>query len=149
MIKINIPRRSNACSVCQNKFEPGSEYCSLLDEGQRSDFCIECWKLHEKKGSCFWRATISKKSQKPSDNRNEKAFTLFRESEDHQDAERWILALFLSRQKIFFLKQEFEKEGRKYQVYETTDGEAFAVAVISISASQIQEIQQKLAHGLQ
>lgn len=145
MIKITIPRRSSACNTCSKKFEPGSDYYSLLKDSQRSDFCINCWKASENKGSCFWRSTIPGKKIIPTGNRNEKAAALLKELEDSEEAVRWILALYLCRQKQLFLKQEFQKEGKKYQVYETEDGEAFAIRAMVLSSNQILEIQQKLA----
>ncbi len=50
--KPTIPRRSRLCSRTKEKFEPGSEYISLILEGEdegeyiREDILLKHWEKH-------------------------------------------------------------------------------------------------------
>lgn len=102
-------------------------------------------KLHD----CYWKSAISAKKHQVKSSRAERAFSLFKALHDDNDAERYILALYLAREKLFVLKNEIKKEGRLYQIYETADGDGWMIPVVILNTKQINDLQQQLAEQLQ
>jgi hypothetical protein len=150
VIKCIIPRRSTSCYTCETRFNPGHVYFSALQGGTRSDFCDDCWKVNSKNShDCYWKSAISAKKPQVHSSRSERAFSLFKALEESSESERYILALYLAREKLISMKNEIKKEGRLCHIYESADGEGWIVPVLSLTSQQINTLQQQLAEQLQ
>lgn len=157
---ITIPKRSLHCSHGGERLCSGMEYYSLLtyDERQqmlRQDFCVACWQEFmsslslENKNHGYWKSRVETKlAATPSLNKVEQALVLLRElshSSSVNEGEIFILALFLERAKRLILRQEFEKEGEVYVLYEIQrQNEFITIKKVELSAIEIQCIQQTL-----
>ena len=164
MFQIEIPRRSQFCAERQEKFEPGMDFYSALWDGEnessylRKDFCPACWECFLQGQSfdtmrSYWKSKIPlKKEESPlPKQRDERALYLLKEAlskggADDQ-AEAFILALFLARRRLVLLRQEFTRDnGLVKMVYEVpTTEEMLCVQKFALSDLQIEKIQLELA----
>lgn len=149
-----MPRRGEACGVCQKTFEPGEELRAFLLESpegyQRRDCCLSCpapnnagvvgsWKTRRplpaaKKTLTFDRATI---------------FQLFTTLEDAETPERiqlrFVLALLLWRKKALkFVDSDVNAE-REVWNYTTSKGDTrYAVVRPDLDESQLERLGEQL-----
>ncbi|NGX57842.1 MAG: hypothetical protein K940chlam3_00739 [Chlamydiae bacterium] len=158
-----IPRRSRSCSKTKKKFEPGSEYISIISEGEkeghfdREDIYFDYWKEHEdkdliKRSRSYWRANVPLGPDVPKEPEEllERAFELFFEYSEKESPEdqlrAFILALFLARKKVFIFRQEIMHNNCPAYLYEITDTEeVICLPVLKPTPEQIQEIQDELS----
>lgn len=161
--QLEIPKRNVLCSNKGERLEPGMDiYSALLEnEGQkffRKDFCFSCWNSLQacEKGrletKVFWRSKIEPKKTVENLNRTGKALFLLRDFLNHpngKEEEIFVLSIFLSHARQLALRQEFQKEGIDYHLYEILRQDEFlTVRAFILSDSQIETIQKSLASQL-
>ena len=162
LFQLEIPKRQSHCFHQGERLSPGMEIYSLLleDPSQtvcRRDFCSLCWssiqierEFPNNRG--YWKSKIESKKSIKSSNRIERALTLLREklnAAENNEAELFVLCLFLSHARQLTLRQEFQKDGETYQLYEILRQEEFVtVKVLVLSEAQIEAIQKSLADQL-
>lgn len=162
---ITIPRRSAICAKGQEVLEPGAEYYSvLIDNGtalQRQDFCLACWKtvrLEEGivQAKTHWKSRVVAKKEvvDHAPDRDAKAMVLLIEQLAQQtadeQAEAFILALYLARRRLLYLRQQLiDEKGVMMQLYEVAaTEEMLAVPKLILSPKQIAAVQVRLAAKL-
>ena len=161
LFQIDIPKRNPSCCGKGECFLPGMEYYSLLHEDeqsnlQRKDFCVTCWSLagfkeqfSQPKG--YWKSKIEHKKEASSSSKMEKALNLLKEllhSQAHAN-EAFVLAMFLAHARRLILRQELEREGMKFQLYEVLRHEEFVtVKVVPLTDLEVASIQKSLADKL-
>lgn len=166
MFQIEIPKRAACCMKGGEPLLQGSNYYSALVKGidgdesyQRRDFCSVCWEKiansqDPQRIVSSWKSTVPLKkelSELPK-RRDERAFYLLREALADQEnskamEEAFVLALYLARRRLIFLRQEIKREGRSsvsiYEVAETE--EMLCVPKIILSDLHVEKVQLELA----
>lgn len=162
--QIEVPKRANICFQGQEALTPGMEYFSLLLEDPeaglvRHDFCPGCWskalitdlvKLHWKSKVPQKKAVVMLNAQ----DRDERVMEVFREllqaGTEESSAEAFILALYLARRKIIYLRQEkLQPDGAVVLLYEVADTEEMLfVKRVTLSKVQVEQVQQEIAKKL-
>lgn len=162
--QIEVPKRANACFKGQETLVPGSDYFSLLLEHPelgliRQDFCLACWnktlindavKLHWKAKVPHKKAVVMLSAQ----DRDERIMEVFREllaeKTEKSHTEAFILALYLARRKIIYLRQEqLQPDGSTLLLYEVADTEEMlCLKKVILSEIQIEKVQQEIARKL-
>jgi len=135
----SLPKRLSRCILNGEVFKEGMEYFSVLDiDGNRKDYCFQCWESCENKGDGhFWKGKIPFRKEKKS-RPDEQAFQIFKEIKDHK--KKFVLALYLQR------KQQLVR--RTHSLYECPEtGELFDVPKITLSPEE-GEILAKEIHSL-
>lgn len=161
LFQLEIPKRGMHCMHHGERFLPGMEIYSLLLEDEvnglvRRDFCSACWtqvQAEERKLilRLYWKSKIEQRKPPVESSRTSRALTLLREllqasESQEQEAEIFVLCLFLSHARQLALRQEFEKEGFTYQLYEVLRQEDYlTIKMIHLSQLQIDAIQKSLA----
>jgi len=163
LFQLEIPRRGNVCVKGNEALIPGMEYFSVLVEDpelglKRLDYCPTCWAIakNEVKARSQWKAKVlSKKEEAPIHlNRDERILYLFKEStkEDTPEAhiETFVLALFLARRRLMYLRQEVKQDdGTIIQLYEeAATEEMYTIRKVDLSQVQISTIQLEVAKKL-
>lgn len=167
IFQIEIPKRAAHCLQGNEAFVPGMEYYSILisdeEKGyQRQDFCLACWEAFDKKklnvpAKTAWKAKIASKQEMEdlsTKTRDEKAFYLLKEAlqnpNDAEWAETFVLALYLARRRILYLRQEMPQEdGSTLCIYEVAaTEEMLSIKRRSLTGVNIEEVQQKIAKKL-
>lgn len=163
LFQLEIPKRNTHCAEQGERLSAGMEIYSLLIEGEtkeltRRDFCSACWtnrQIQEAKEASFghWKSKIEQRKTSSESSRVGRALILLREllqTTDPQEAEIFVLCLFLAHARQLALRQEFQKEGVNYHLYEVLRQEEFiTVKAFTLSHLQIETIQQSLACKLQ
>jgi hypothetical protein len=162
LFQLEIPKRSAQCFHKGERLLPGMEIYSLLIEDEtkkliRRDFCSACWTQAHVEGSLesrgYWKSKIERRKPTSDCSRVDRALALLKEllqAAEPQEAEIFVLCLFLSHARQLALRQEFEKEGATYQLYEVLRQEEYVtIKAINLSNLQIEEIQKSLACKLQ
>lgn len=163
LLQLEIPRRGRHCALGGENLSPGMEYYSILieqDQGfLRQDFCLPCWEKTKEesiaKASSHWKSKVPAKLELDTMHleQDEKAIYLLKEALEKKtaedDAQAFILALYLARKKQITLRDEIIQEGQKVNLYEdVATEEIFCVRNMELSQLQIQKIQQELAKQL-
>lgn len=167
IFQIEIPKRGTHCMLGKEAFIPGMEYYSILipeeEKGfTRHDFCLHCWEASAKHqfnsaAKTAWRAKIVSKQEiedLSTKTRDEKAFYLLNEALKNPLEEDWaeifVLALYLARRRILYLRQEISQEdGSTLCIYEVASTEEMlSIKRRSLLDVNIEEIQQKIAKKL-
>ena len=165
--QIEIPRRAASCMQGNETLEIGMEYYSILmpeekSGYQRFDFCLSCWETAAKDkfaaaAKTAWKAKIASKKEVEdlsTKTRDEKAFYLLKDALDNLKEEEWaetfVLALYLARRRILYLRQEIPQEdGSTLCVYEVAaTEEMLPIKRKSLVQVNIEEIQAKIAKKL-
>lgn len=165
LFQLEIPKRSALCTHQGERLIPGMEIYSLLMEDAdtqrlaRRDFCSACWtqvqiaQCEQPLARGYWKSKIEKRKIAEGASRVERAIALLRtlqQSNETQELEIFVLCLFLSHARQLALRQEFQKEGVNYHLYEILRKEEFVtVKVINLSQAQIEAVQKSLADQLQ
>lgn len=165
LFQFEIPKRSALCAGQGERLLPGMEIYSLLleEEGKNSlsrrDFCSACWSMRnniEENMSIargFWKSKIEKRPVEQASSRPERALSLLRtlqQAPENREAEIFVLSLFLSHARQIALRQEFNKEGETYYLYEILRKEEFiTVKVVNLSQVQVEALQKSLADQMQ
>lgn len=162
MKKIGIPRRSRICTKTKEKLAPGSEYVSVIREGDeegeflREDVSIGYWNEHgaELLEGCksHWRGRMPLKVEvKEPEELMSRAFEMFEAALGEPEGEltAFVLALFLARKKVLVLRQEMEHYGRLHYLFEVKEGEeVFSVPILHPTEEEIARVQGELASGI-
>jgi hypothetical protein len=161
LFQVEIPKRNPHCFHQGERLLPGMEIYSLLleDESQhlmRRDFCLACWTQVqgqvEKEACGYWKSKIEQRKASSKSSRIDRALTLLREFQqaaESREAEMFVLCLFLAHARQMALRQEFQKEGITYQLYEILHQEEYVtVKMVALSQLQIEAIQIALAKQL-
>lgn len=164
MFQIEIPKRGAVCSQGGESLIPGTEYYSALISAEtgagyvRQDYCQDCWKRTQGKPfdrvCSTWKSTVprGKETSDLPKKRDERVFYLLREilAKQESPAEAFVLALYLARRRLLFLRQEMIHEGKYpviiYEVAETE--EMICVPSFSLSELQVEQLQVSLAKKL-
>lgn len=164
VFQIEIPKRTTICHSCQQPLNPGSEIFSALKEGQiegaydRQDFCLSCWNKPSAQDSnstvqSLWKSKIPLKkpvSDLPKQ-RDARALCLLKaalnSSEPDDQAEAFILALYLGRRRLLYFRQDLVLEdGQAACICEIAETEEMlCIRKISLSNLQVEKVQQQLA----
>lgn len=164
LFQLEIPKRKGHCYHLGERLLPGMDIYSLLVEEmnasqlERRDFCSDCWaqvrdlQCGEATARGYWRSKIEKKKGEGSSTRLDLALELLlnlKQGEEVNEGEIFVLCLFLSRARKIALRQELQKEGVSYHLYEILSLEEFiTVKVISLSDLEIDTLQKSLAKQL-
>lgn len=162
VFQLEIPKRGNQCAQGNEPLTPGMDYYSVLVDDEelglkRLDYCPACWEKikNEVKARSQWKAkVVAKKEEAPIHlNRDEKIMYLLKESmkldtpEAH--AETFVLALFLARRRILYLRQEVKEDDSIMQIYEEAATEdMLTIRKIQLSQLQTDKIQLDVAKKL-
>lgn len=164
LFQIEIPRRSSICSKGNEVLAPGSEYYSVLTEDLnttyiRQDFCLNCW-LESKQGDSqqkkknYWKAKVADSKKELADvfgSRDERAMELLKvamqRNEVDDQAEAFVLALYLARRKIICLrKQLHHAELGAINLYEViATEEMLSIKRMELARLEVEKIQQSIA----
>jgi hypothetical protein len=165
LFQIEIPKRNSSCFKGGERLVPGMEYYSLLshDESQhtiRCDFCLSCWQQFSveadlTKSHVYWRSHIEVKKEsvaKQEKSKMARALTLlksFLQEVNKNEAEIFVLALFLAYARRLILRQEIEREDSLYSLYEVAHQDEFLlIKKIELSQLEIADIQHSLSEKL-
>ncbi|HEV8051940.1 MAG TPA: hypothetical protein VGP47_05550 [Parachlamydiaceae bacterium] len=165
MFQIEIPKRASCCVKGGELFLQGEEYYSSLvrveneEVYQRLDYCPVCWEKTadlqaSQHMSSSWKSTVplKKEASELPKRRDDRALYLLKEVLAGQEsnssiAEAFVLALYLARRRLVFLRQEVKREGKLplcvYEVAETE--EMLCVPKLSIADLQVEKVQLDLA----
>ncbi len=146
-----LPRRAKCCALKEEPFVPGSEYVSsLTSEGERSDYCVHCWKEVEKEGF-YWKGKIPRRKVEPLTH-DEKALTYFRSIYGEKEKQKalFILAQYLERKRQLVKLTDAKNPNMLF--YELPEsGELFSVEPQRIAPEEAEDISEEivdnLAHG--
>lgn len=162
---LSIPRRGPRCSLNQEVLNPGSEYYSVIEEDEngqivRKDFCPSCWESTAKKeclskAKSYWKSTVPPKHVEPPPNQNREiaAFDLLKlalNNSPEDDAEAFILSLYLARKRHLLLRQQLKQaDGTIVTLYEVASTEEMlGVKKLPLSQLEVVKLQQRLAGKL-
>jgi hypothetical protein len=163
LFQIEIPRRSAECFKGQEPLTPGTEYYSLLvnDEDEkkwvRRDFCPNCWQTMKEDvsaGQSYWRSRIEEKPEvvAPISTKTGRALQILKDllsRPDGNEAEIFVLVLYLAHARQLILRRDFEKEGIGYQVYEIAKQDEFlTIKKVSLMHLEGDLLQQSLSSKL-
>ncbi|MCF7669408.1 MAG: hypothetical protein K9N48_06505 [Verrucomicrobia bacterium] len=169
MMEWNIQARAHECGMCERRFEDKDVCHTLLyqegDELNRLDLCNECWvkkysqEIRRMPGLVsFWQGVYTVPPPEPPEPlEKETAESILRKlielKEDEFEPACFILAAMLERKRLFKVKAQHRKDGRRYFVYEhAKTGELFTIADPELNLNQFEPVQRQvhglLAHGL-
>jgi len=157
---LELPRRSLSCREC-TKALTGEQYCmSRYEDGQRCDYCSECWQKTqsnaevEKKTTPYtWKVRIAKKikEQNLHASKEAKALAYLKDIVGCHDkaAEQFCLALFLMRKKLIQLRKEIDIDSITYNQFEVLEtGEMLIIPKIPLSKLDSHSVQTEIAMQL-
>lgn len=164
LFQLEIPKRNTQCAFQGERLLPGMEIYSLLFEENdtqrlaRRDFCLACWgkirnsEAEQPASRGYWKSKIEKRKALEGSSRIERALALLRtlqQEPDPKEAEIFVLCLLLNRARRLILRQEFQKDGMGYHLYEILRQDEFiTVKAVSLSDVQIETLQKSLAEQL-
>lgn len=162
---IEIPKRSAHCFDQKEPLTAGMDYVSVIlndESGEkfiRQDFCLPCWQKKEKQGlsstyKSFWKGKVPpSKAEKQvpfhPDQLLEWLRQALQDSTPAGQARAFVLALFLTRKKQLFLRQEVKVQSKPALLFEVAETEEMlTVQKIDLTITQIASIQQELTEEL-
>lgn len=157
-----IRARSRFCSSCDQAFEIGQTYLSILDfhglEPERKDYCVRCWKERglaaEKEGpeKAYWQSHF-KRLTTPAEKEVIKKDVIERlldryirsEEESHINL-CYILALLEERKKVLIPRETMiDEDGRKIIVYEhAATGATYLIRDPHLSLTEVETVQTQV-----
>jgi hypothetical protein len=163
-----IQSRAAACDACGQPFADRQPLHTLLfDEPpdlRRSDVCENCWQnqfsegARERKGFIsHWQGAYQAPTPVTEAIQKETAETLLRKLVEENDARyapaMFILSVMLERKRIFKVKEQIVREGKRVLIYEQPrTGDVFTIADPALRLDQLEQVQhdvaQLLEHGL-
>ena len=168
MIDWNIQSREHQCHLCEQAFEDGASYHTVLahenHEYLRHDICHGCWKQQgedeaERKGFIsYWQGTYEAPPEAPPEAiQKDTAESLLRKLLETGDA-RWreasyILAVMLERKRILKVKEQLrESDGRVFVYEQPKSGDLFTIPDPALKMEELEQVQIEVAalleHGL-
>jgi hypothetical protein len=163
MIDWNIQSRARACQGCGQSFADQQTYHTVLLEDravyQRLDLCQSCWTqkapgLAEKNVISKWQGAFETPPPPAELIQKQTAETLLRQLIERNDpthfAPQFILAVMLERKRLLKIKDQVERDGRRWLVYEhPATGDVITVADPQLSLDQLESVQRDVAHLLE
>lgn len=163
---LSIPRRNPRCARGQELLAPATDYYSVLSESEeggyvRHDFCSACWEASAKqetqqqsKGS--WKSRVPAKEAEVLRSADREHFALellktaLASNSEEDQADAFILALYLTRKRLLQARQQLKQAGGQVvTLYEVVDTEEMlAVKKLPLSQLQVVTLQQRLAEKL-
>ena len=168
MIDWNIQSREHQCHLCEQAFEDGAGYHTVLahenHEYLRHDICHGCWKQQgegeaERKGFIsYWQGTYEAPPEAPPEAiQKDTAERLLRKLLETGDT-RWreasyILAVMLERIRILKVKELLRESDGRVLVYEQPkSGDLFTIPAPALKMEELEQVQIEVAalleHGL-
>ncbi len=154
-----IRARSRNCAVCEQPFETGQTYHTLLavsgEECERRDHCSRCWKEISADGgppsedTAYWQSSFRRLTPPPEEEKIkrdviERLLARYLDSAEPAHVNLcYILALLEERKKVFVPREEIrDREGNQVIVYEHTDtGETYLIRDPRLSLAEVEEVQ--------
>ena len=163
LFRLDVPKRSLSCHRGGERLQPGMDYYSLLldDENSkviRQDYCLICWRemtgnrdLTTNHG--YWQSRIDRKEEiKGSQSKTIKALALLKELlelPEREDAEVFVLSLFLARARRLILRKEIQRDGMNYFLYEKVGCDEFiTIKKMNLNSDEITLLRQILSEKL-
>ena len=165
----NIQARASACESCAQPFADRQTLHTLLfDEHaenlRRMDVCEACWQgqfsdgARQRKGFIsHWQSVYAAPAPPVDPIQRETAETLLRKLIEQNDPRHapamFILAVMLERKRVFKVKEQIVREGRRVFIYEQPrTGDLFTIADPGLRLDQLEQVQCDVAalleHGL-
>ena len=165
----NIQSRASACESCARPFADKQPLHTLLSDEhaeqlRRMDVCEACWQnqfsdgARQRKGFISHWQTIYEAPAPPTDPiQKETAETLLRKLIEQNDPRYapagYILAVMLERKRIFKIKEQIVRDGKRVFIYEQpATGDVFTIADPDLRLDQLEAVQRDVAalmeHGL-
>jgi hypothetical protein len=158
LLHIQIPKRQAHCHKGKERLLPGTDYYSLLKEGDesmlRQDFCPHCWTTlaeeERQQAFSYWKSHIEEKKESiPFQTRPLRALAVLKNllfQPDGNSAELFVLALYLAHARQLILRKEFEENGETYCLYEVVrQDEFFTIKKVALSQLEVEQLQYSLA----
>lgn len=162
----NIQSRAPACEACAKPFADQQPVRTLLfDEHaeflRRMDVCEACWQsqfsdgARERKGFISHWQSVYEAPAPPADPiHKETAETLLRKLIEQNDPRyapaAYILAVMLERKRLFKVKEQIVRDGRRVFVYEQPQtGDVFTIADPDLRLDQLEAVQRDVAQLLE
>ena len=157
-----IKSRSRFCSGCDQTFEVGQLYHTLLrlpgEEPERKDYCVRCWKEgdisggREEKDTAYWQGRFRRLSDPAKKEENKKDVIerlldrYIASGEESHINLCYILALLEERKKVLVPRETItDKEGHDVIVYEHTEtGDTYLVRDPHLSLVQVEAVQEQV-----
>lgn len=163
----NIQSRAHACESCARSFADRQPYHTVLfdrkSEFLRQDVCAECWQTKFQAArsqagfvSC-WQGTYEAPPPASEPVNRETAETLLRKLIEQDDRRHepasYILAVMLERKRIFKVKEQIVREGKRTFIYEhSRTGDVFTITDPNLRLDQLEAVQRDVAalleHGV-
>lgn len=158
-VQLDIPKRSVTCTKGGERLAPGTDYYSLILEGEnesiiRHDYCSKCWTPPQvSKKHTYWKSSIEAKPELPaSQSRTEKALALLKnllQQPVGQENEIFVMALYLAHARKLVLRKEFEEQGVAYYLYEVMHQDEFiTIKKVDLSLLETHALQKTLSARL-
>jgi hypothetical protein len=165
----NIQSRASACEACAKPFADRQPVHTLLfDEHaeflRRMDVCETCWQsqfsdgARERKGFIsHWQSVYEAPVPRADPIHKETAETLLRKLIEQNDPRyapaAYILAAMLERKRLFKVKEQIVRDGRRVFIYEQPQtGDVFTITDPDLRLDQLEAVQRDVAalleHGL-
>lgn len=164
MFQIEIPKRASQCLKGGELLVQGMDYYSALIRSEneqvylRQDYCPKCWEQEGGSQSAqamnsSWKSMVplKKEGSELPKRRDERALYLLKDilssqlSPDTME-EAFVLALYLARRRLIYLRQEMKRGGKPFCIYEVAETEEMlCVPKISLSDLQVEKVQLELA----
>jgi hypothetical protein len=158
----NIQSRAHTCQGCSQQFSDQQPYHTVLfdlkREIQRLDLCEACWKGDHAEGArdrkgfiSHWQGVFEVPPAAPPEAiRKENAETLLRKIMELNDPQyataSYILAAKLERQRVLKVKEQFQRDGRRYFLYEhAKTGDVFTIPDPGLQLNQLEQVQREVA----
>lgn len=150
-----VPRRSQRCAGCERHFSPRERLHSVIANGERRDYCRDCWgEASANESESRWSGRIPERPahEEPPLTGEERLLLLLQEAiqEKGREERALLLALYLERRGVI----ERVKTGRAAIEYKARRSEAlFKVRRVGLetlpkeaSALLVQELEGRYAH---
>jgi len=158
----NIQSRASACESCARPFADKQPLHTLLSDEhaeqlRRMDVCEACWQnqfsdgARERKGFISHWQTVYEAPAPPTDPiQKETAETLLRKLIEQNDPRYapagYILAVMLERKRIFKVKEQIVRDGKRVFIYEQpATGDVFTIADPDLRLDQLEAVQRDVA----
>ena len=153
MLTYEVQNFTRRCATTERELKAGEEYysCLVVDGGSvtRHDYCRDAWDGPPSRALGWWKARIPQPtSRKISWAPNDVMLNYFLELVQNPDAEdvRYILALLMTRRRVFRLEEVTSVDGRECMRLFCPRNECeYSVPVITPAPDRIVDIQNELA----
>ncbi|HKS36951.1 MAG TPA: hypothetical protein VJW76_07170 [Verrucomicrobiae bacterium] len=165
MIDWNIQSRAHTCQACARPFADQQPYHTILfDEKlgyERLDVCEACWAAQFSQGATsrkgfisHWQGVYEVPPVRPEPIQKENAESLLRKLVELNDpkysAVCFILAVMLERKRVFKVKDQTKRDGKRVFIYEQPKtGDVFTILDPDLQLTQLEEVQRDVGRLLE